>query len=148
MERFLLTMERYLWYVGTMRKQVWVGNVNCAAIAGLRQVLMRLVNAPSASGGDGIPRLCMLQMSPQHSPLPQAEPIPAECPPNPLWMRSARSAPAMFHGEVDPEPAEDCTPECCECGHKLTGKVVKGVVVAWACPELGCAMYGLERGDA
>ena len=50
--------------------------------------------------------------------------------------------------EVEPSPAEDCTPECCECGHKLTGKVVKGVVVAWACPDLGCAMYGLERGDA
>ena len=47
--------------------------------------------------------------------------------------------------QVDPEPAEDCTPECCECGHKLTGKVVKGVVVAWACPDLGCAMYGLEQ---
>ncbi len=45
----------------------------------------------------------------------------------------------------DPEPAEDCTPECCECGHKLTGKVVKGVVVAWACPDLGCAMYGIEQ---
>ena len=47
--------------------------------------------------------------------------------------------------QVDPEPVEDCTPECCECGHKLTGKVVKGVVVAWACPDLGCAMYGIEQ---
>ena len=45
----------------------------------------------------------------------------------------------------EPAPVEDCTPECCECGHKLTGKVVKGVVVAWACPDLGCAMYGLEQ---
>ncbi len=47
--------------------------------------------------------------------------------------------------EIEPELDEDVTPECCECGRKLTGKVVKGVVVAWACPDAGCAMYGIEQ---
>jgi hypothetical protein len=47
--------------------------------------------------------------------------------------------------EVAQEDIEDCTPECCECGHKLTGKVIKGVVVAWACSDAGCPMYGKEQ---
>jgi hypothetical protein len=51
----------------------------------------------------------------------------------------------VSRAEVEPEPAEDCTPECCECGHVLTGKVIKGVVVAWACPDTGCPMYGIEQ---
>ena len=78
-----------------------------------------------------------------HVPLPQAEPIPASpAHPNMDALRSicAGNVPR----QVDPEPAEDCTPECCECGHKLTGKLIKGVV-AWACTEPGCAMYGLEQ---
>ncbi len=80
-----------------------------------------------------------------HGPLPQAEPIPAVHKPTMDALRSicAGNVPR----QVDHEHAEDCTPECCECGHKLTVRVVKGVVVAWACPDLGCPMYGLERGD-
>lgn len=83
----------------------------------------------------------------EHGPVPRAveSPIPSEHKPTMDALRSicAGNVPR----QVDPEPVEDCTPECCECGHKLTVKVVKGVVVAWACPEPGCPMYGLERGD-
>ena len=78
---------------------------------------------------------------PQHIPLPQAEPIPAH--PNMDALRSICAGNVPM-AEPDPAPAEDCTPECCECGRKLTGKLIKGVV-AWACTEPGCAMYGLEQ---
>ena len=55
---------------------------------------MPLGNVPSASGGDGIPRLCMLQMS--HGTAHCLKPSRYLPGTNQLWMRSARYAPAMF----------------------------------------------------
>jgi hypothetical protein len=47
--------------------------------------------------------------------------------------------------EIEPEPVEDVTPECCECGHKMTGKSIKGRGIVWACTDPGCPMYGREE---
>lgn len=47
--------------------------------------------------------------------------------------------------EIEPEPVEDVTPECCECGHKMTGKSIKGRGIVWACTDPGCPMYGREQ---
>lgn len=49
------------------------------------------------------------------------------------------------HVDVEQEKVEDVTPKCCECDKSMTGKVIKGVVVAWACTDAGCPMYGLEQ---
>jgi hypothetical protein len=49
------------------------------------------------------------------------------------------------HVEVEQEEVEDVTPKCCECDKSMMGKVIKGVVVAWACTDAGCPMYGLEQ---
>jgi hypothetical protein len=47
--------------------------------------------------------------------------------------------------EMEQEEIEDVTPECCECGHKLVGKAIKGRGVVWACVGTGCPMYGLDQ---
>ena len=129
-------MERYLCDNGTMRKQVWCWQCELCGHTWI------------ASGIDAPEQCAKCKRRGWHTKqadVPRAveSPIPAGHKPTMSDLRSicAGNVPR----QVDPEPAEDCTPECCECGHKLTGKVVKGVVVAWACPDLGCAMYGLEQ---
>lgn len=141
MSRFFVPIELCMCYVGTMRKQVWCW-------------VCELCGHTWIATGIDAPGQCSKckrrGWHTKHAAVPQAveRPIPdVHIKPTMADLRSICAGNVPKQSIPDPEPAEDCTPECCECGHKLTGRVVKGVVVAWACPEPGCPMYGLERGD-
>ena len=43
---------------------------------------------------------------------------------------------------------EDVRPRCCECDKPMTGRMFKGHVVAWACNDQGCPMWGRERRES
>jgi hypothetical protein len=47
--------------------------------------------------------------------------------------------------EIEQEPVEDATPECCECGKQMAGKLIKGRGVVYACATPGCPMWGKEQ---
>ena len=140
-------MERYLCDNGTMRKQVWCWVCELCGHTWIASGIDAPEQCAKCKRRGWHTKAVHVADEPRHSPLPQAEPIPAGHKPTMADLRSICAGNVPKQSIPDSEPVEDCTPECCECGHKLTGKVVKGVVVAWACTEPGCPMYGLERGD-
>ena len=64
--------------------------------------------------------------------------------PSEVNLSSLRDVCAGNLHQSESDPVEDRTPQCCECGHQLTGKAIKGRGIVWACSDPGCAMYGRE----
>ena len=142
MSRFFVPIELCMRYNGTMRKQVWCWQCELCGHTWIATGIDAPGQCSKCKHRGWHTKAVHVADEPRHVSLPQAEPIPAS--PNMDALRSI-CAGNVSRAEVEPEPVEDFTPECCECGHKLTGKVVKGVVVAWACTDAGCPMYGLEQ---
>lgn len=45
-----------------------------------------------------------------------------------------------------PDPVDDePKPSCSECDGRMAGKLIKGRGMVYACTDVGCPMYGLER---
>jgi hypothetical protein len=64
---------------------------------------------------------------------------------SPEWGWLGKAAGSIPRVDIEQEEIEDVTPECCECGHKLTGKTIKGRGIVWACNDVGCPMHGKEQ---
>lgn len=40
---------------------------------------------------------------------------------------------------------DEVWPSCSECAHSMTGKIIKGRGMVYACTDVSCPLYGLER---